>query len=103
MNSEQGKIIERFTTDKEGLYDIALLPGTYSIIVEEQLHPVDLKKYSTTNQKVDEKCMIEWWKKPYYVLEVNHQNITSLNFTFTHRCFLTNDIPCITYTGPMPH
>jgi hypothetical protein len=57
----------------------------------------------TKNQIVDEQCLIEWWKKPYYLLEVKDQNITSLNFIFIHRCFLNNDIPCISYGGPMPH
>ena len=102
-NRENGEVIKRFTTDNEGLYSIALLPGIYSIIVEEQLNAVNPKDYTTENQKVNESCLADWWKKPYYLLEVKDQNITSLNFTFVHRCFLTNDIPCITYTGPMPH
>ncbi len=102
-NSENGKLIARFTTDKEGIYSIALSPGIYSIIVEAQLNLINPTEYKTENQRVNEPCLVDWWKKPYYLLEVNDQNITSLNFTFVHRCFLTNDIPCITYIGPMPH
>ncbi|GAB3219800.1 hypothetical protein GCM10027423_50280 [Spirosoma arcticum] len=102
-NSEQGEVIRQFTTNKEGLYALTLKPGIYSIIVEEQLSAIKPQDYMTKTQKVDEPCLADWWKTPYYLLKVNHQNITSLNFTFTHRCFLTNDIPCITYTGPMPH
>lgn len=102
-NSATGKIVTRFSTDKEGLYTVSLSPGIYSIIVEEQLKAIDAKAYATTNQRVDEKCLVDWWTKPYYLLEVKEQPINGLNFTFVHRCFLTNDIPCITYIGPMPH
>lgn len=102
-NTENGEVIKRFTTDKDGLYTLTLSPGIYSIIVEEQLNALNPQEYTTKTQKVAESCLADWWKKPYHRLEVTHQNITSLNFTFVHRCFLTNDIPCITYTGPMPH
>ena len=102
-NTENGTIAKSFTTNKEGLFCVKLSPGTYSIILEEQLKAIHPEDYRSENQKVNEQCLIEWWKKPYYLLEVKDQNIISLNFTFIHRCFLTTDIPCITYTGPLPH
>ena len=50
----------------------------------------------------DEKCLKAWWAKPYYLLEVKDKDISDLNFTFHHRCFVPGDIPCINYIGPMP-
>ena len=102
-NSIQEKVIESFTTDQQGHFSIKLPAGTYSIILEEQLQEIDPKKYQTERQKVDTQCLVDWWKKPYAIVEVHDQNIDSLQFLFTHRCFLKTDIPCITYDGPLPH
>lgn len=102
INCAEAKIITSFTTDSSGKFSISLKPGTYSIIVEDQLNPVDPNKYVNENQQVDWQCLDEWWTKPYYLLVVKNKNINDLNFVFHHRCFITSDIPCITYKGPLP-
>lgn len=102
-NTKNGEIVNHFTTNSEGFFSLSLLPGIYSIIVEEQLNAINPKKYITETQKVNESCLIDWWGKPYYLLEVKDQNINSLNFTFMHRCFLNTDIPCVDYKGPLLH
>jgi len=102
-NRKNGKVVKHFTTNGEGFFSLSLLPGIYSIIVEEQLNTINPQNYITDTQNVNEQCLIEWWEKPYYLLEIKDQNINSLNFKFTHRCFLHTDIPCIDYKGPMPH
>lgn len=102
-NTADGEIIQSFTTDKEGLFSIKLPPGTYSIIVEEQLKEIDPKDYEKKNLKVDAQCLAEWWKKPFYQLEVKGQDIDSLAFLITHPCYTRTDIPCVNYTGPLPH
>ena len=86
----------------DGTFSFNLKPGTYSIILEEQLSLVDLTDYNTKNQRVDEKCLEEWWGKPYYILEVTDKNISELEFIFNQRCHLKTDIPCVSYTGPKP-
>lgn len=102
-NMENGRVIAHFTTDKGGFFSVELPRGIYSIILEEQLQFVDSKLYKTKNQKVDEDCLAEWWKKPYYILDVQGPDTPPLTFIFTQRCFLKTDIPCVTYTGPIPH
>ena len=102
INRTEAKIVTRFTTDSTGKFTIQLKPGTYSIIVEEQLYSVDPNKYENENQQVDRKCLDEWWAKSYYLLVIKNKNIIDLNFVFHHRCFVRSDIPCITYKGPLP-
>lgn len=99
-NDTIAKIVAKFITKEDGTFSFHLKPGTYSIILEEQLSIINASDYVTQNQIVDEKCLMEWWKKPYYILEVTDKDIFNLNFTFHHRCYIKSDIPCITYTGP---
>ncbi len=102
INCTEAKVVTSFTTDSTGRFSIRLKSGTYSIIVEEQLYPIDLKKYENANPEVDRQCLDEWWAKPYYLLVVKNKNINELKFIFHHRCFVKSDIPCITYKGPLP-
>jgi hypothetical protein len=98
-NNINNKIIAKFTTDSNGNFSLNLPQGTYSILVEEQAKPIKAQDYTTKFQTVDDKCLQTWWQKPYYLLIVKSKN-KPLNFTFKHRCYINNDIPCITYIGP---
>ena len=100
MNNTKTKIITSFTTDSAGVFSVQLVPGTYSIILEEQLDEIKKDDYSTKYQLVDNECLQEWWAKPYYLLEVRDNHIILLNFNFAHQCYINNDLPCINYTGP---
>ena len=99
-NSINAKILESFSTGKDGEFSIRLAPGIYSIILEEQLKLIKAEDLTKEFIEVDEKCLEEWWSKPYYLLEVKNYDINDLNFNFFHRCFILNDIPCINYNGP---
>ena len=101
-NSINAKILESFSTGKDGEFSIRLAPGIYSIILEEQLKLIKAEDLTKEFIEVDEKCLEEWWSKPYYLLEVKNYDINDLNFNFFHRCFILNDIPCINYNGPQP-
>jgi hypothetical protein len=101
VNSATVKIVASFITDSSGTFSLRLAPGVYSIIVEEQLNEIKAATYIKQHQVVDKKCLQEWWAKPYYVLEIKNADITNLNFNFHHRCYIDNDIPCITYNGPV--
>lgn len=94
-------VLTSFTTDSTGHFSIHLSPGIYAIILKEQLAELNAADYETKTQVVDKDCLAEWWKKPYYLLEVKQQDISSLNFVFHHRCYIANDIPCIRYRGPL--
>lgn len=102
MNTEKAAIIMEFMTDENGNFSLQLAPGIYSIIQEAQAKPLNLKDYLKENIKVDDDCLKAWWAKPYYLLEIKNDDITELNFTFHHPCFISGEIPCMRYTGPMP-
>lgn len=102
INTINTKIVSSFISGKEGEFSIQLEPGTYSIILEEQLNEIKAEDYVKQYQQVDTQCLKEWWIQPYYLLEVKEKTITDLNFVFQHRCFISVDLPCITYTGPLP-
>lgn len=101
-NTEKAKVITSFTTKADGSFSFQLPKGIYSIIVAEQLHPISAKDLENKNQKVDEQCLQKWWKTPYSVLEVKDLNNSPLYFLFEHQCRIKQDIPCITYIGPLP-
>ncbi len=103
VNSTKTEVITSFTVDAKGEFSFQITPGTYSIIQAKQLKLLtrtDLK--STETIQVDAKCMKEWWVKPYYLLEVKTSNITIPDWSIHHPCFVLGDIPCVSYTGPMP-
>jgi hypothetical protein len=102
VNSTKAEVITSFTTDVNGEFSFQITPGTYSIIQAKQLKALksaDLK--SGKNIVVDAKCMKAWWAKPYYLLEVKTENITIPDWSIHHPCFVSGDIPCISYDGPM--
>ena len=100
-NTLKNKIIGSFTIDSIGKFSVKLHSGTYSVIQEEQVHLLRISDYINPNQQVDTNCLKNWWAAPYALLVVKDKNITDLNFTFHHQCFIA-DIPCIMYVGPMP-
>jgi hypothetical protein len=105
-NTTAHQIILNFISDSLGNFSFQLEPGIYSVILEEQVSPPDVKKYKTETQTIDESCYKKWWATPYYPLEIpaldKPATIKGLNFNFHHRCFISSDVPCLQYDGPMP-
>jgi hypothetical protein len=101
INTTSAKIVASFVTDSAGNFKVSLKPGTYSIIVEEQLNTIKASDLQTTELKVDEQCLKQWWSKPLQVIQVKGV-VNNLKFSFHQRCFIGSDIPCISYTGPTP-
>jgi hypothetical protein len=95
-------VIGRFTSDSTGHFSFRLAPGTYSILLEEQIAPPDVRTYESRFVKMDEACFKEWWAKPYSTLQVGTSDMSELRFHFAHRCFIKYDIPCLRYIGPLP-
>ena len=102
-NDLKQPVVLKFKSDSSGKFSFRLAPGVYSIIQEEQVKALNLKKYvSNSEVSVDQTCLKTWWKKPYQVLVIKDKEVKDLNFNFYHPCFISGDIPCMTYTGPMP-
>lgn len=102
INNSKNKIIKAFTADSTGKFCFRLEPGIYAIILQEQLDTVKVTDYAKSDQQVDEFCLNNWWKTPYYLLTIKRSNVTELKFNFFHRCFLATDNPCISYRGVLP-
>jgi hypothetical protein len=102
-NSAKEKIILKFTANKAGEFNFRLPAGTYVIIQAEQVNAYDSTKVERRQYiNVDHACMREWWVKPLYVLEVIDKDVKGLVFPFHRRCFISSDVPCFNYSGPMP-
>lgn len=101
-NTAKREIVLDFITDEKGTFSFQLAPGTYSILLDEQILKPNARQYETKDILVDEKCYNEWWGKPYYLLHVSSAPITNLSFNFQRPCFIDYDIPCLRYNGVMP-
>lgn len=102
-NSLKQPILLKFAADAAGNFSFKLKPGVYSIIQPEQVKELDWKQLRAGDAvQVDQECVKAWWKKPYYVLNVKDKNIETLSFNFYHPCFVSSDVPCLQYVGPMP-
>ena len=103
VNDLKKPIVMKIVADSLGKFVLMLKPGVYSIILPEQLKPLDLKKLPIgPNIVADKNCLREWWKKPYFLLEIKDKSIEGLEFNFNRRCFIEGDVPCLNYTGPLP-
>lgn len=104
VNDLKNPIVAHIVPNEKGQFSIELPPGIYSIVVDEQLSPIDYSHYNNvqTQNEVDINCLKKWWSMPYSILVVKDKNISGLQFVFNHRCFVNNDIPCFYYSGPMP-
>ena len=94
------KILLNFTSNNLGEFMFQLKPGSYAVFLDEQINKVDFSILK--NQTLDEKCYDGWLKKPYATVEVKNENINYLEFNIAKKCFITKDIPCLRYTGPLP-
>ncbi len=103
INALNSKIILSFKADENGKFSFQLPPGIYSIIQEAQVKEIKAEDYNKKESlQTDVSCLKNWWFKPYYVLEIKDKDISGLHFKFHHPCFVSGDIPCIQYIGPMP-
>jgi hypothetical protein len=102
-NDLKQPIVLKFKTDSLGKFSFKLPVGVYCIIQEEQKASFSKINYPKTgNISVDKTCLLDWWKKPYSILEIKDKSITELEFKFEKRCFIPGDVPCLTFNGPFP-
>lgn len=102
VNRIDAGIVKSFISDSLGMFSFDVPPGTYSLILDEQSEPLQVNKWKRPHLQIDEKCLKEWWGKPYMILDVENHDLVLPDFHFQQQCFIDFNIPCITYTGPMP-
>lgn len=103
-SNSNGPVVAADTTAADGSFSFDLPPGTYCILSEEQLKPLDAKDISKEPYVVvtSEECLKKWWSEGLRILEVGDKNIKDVDFQFYGRCFISSLCPCLRYDGPLP-
>ena len=52
----------------------------YAIIQEEQANEINAEQFKTNLINADEKCLTDWWAKPYSILEIKNEDDHYYNF-----------------------
>ncbi len=98
-NNENDKVVAKLKTNKFGEINANLKPGKYYII--EKLKNKKCKIPKNTNElKYDSACFAQKWKDPLLVFKVVDTNIIDLEYLTRRHCIY--NVPCTSYSGPMP-
>ncbi len=103
-NDLNKKIVAKTVTNDSGYFEVKLPVGTYAIILEEQLKKANPGNFATPNTiSVDSLCLAQWWETPLKVITVSSKvPPEKIQLNFHRECFISKDIPCLRYNGPMP-
>ena len=90
-------------TNDTGYFFIDLGPGRYSFYQEEQLLQIDFSSLDKPGMvEADTTCLRIWKTTPLAEITVADTVGAPLKFNFHRPCFISGDIPCQNYVGPMP-
>ncbi len=103
-NTKERKIVKEFTTDANGHFSIKLPAGKYNFFGGHKILPFDefVAQNSGGGNIVlkSSECLKNWYNTPEFV--VNSAKDTTVNFTYSEKCF-TKLNPCLEYQGaPRP-
>jgi hypothetical protein len=104
-NASGGKVVLRIVTNDSGYFSGSLPPGSYCIVQEEQLKPLNISGIKGAKDKplaVDSNCLDKWWSGSLATFQVPRNDTSGILINFHHPCFVSGDVPCIRYVGPMP-
>jgi hypothetical protein len=104
-NNAGGKVVLKLVADSAGFFSGSLPAGSYCIVQEEQLKPLDLSAISgkgDTPVNIDTICIRKWWNGRLAEIDLTSKNVSGLSVNFHHPCFVSGDVPCRRYSGPMP-
>jgi hypothetical protein len=102
-NHGGNKVVGKVVANDSGYFVITLPPGVYSLVQEEHLKPLDSESYNAAKLvEADTACLRKWWNAPLAVIRVKNQEVKDVNVNFHHPCFVSGDVPCRRYVGPMP-
>ena len=106
LNKITRPVLQSFTTDAEGNFEISLPPGDYCVIEEGKKDQLKIPDFSKENEKLppaeayrltSEECLRTWWRACDQTLRVKRQSLKGVVIRFHQRC----NPPCIT-GGPQP-
>lgn len=102
-NGSGNKVIAKLSSNDTGYFSLSLSPGVYSIVQEEQMKPLDTRSYNSAKMvEADTTCLRKWWSEPLAVIRVSNKEVKGISINFHHPCFVSGDVPCLRYVGPMP-
>ncbi len=109
-NTLEKPVLQTFTSDAEGNFEVSLLPGDYCVIEENKKDALKMpdvpkgkqlpgraQKIDPKSRVVNEECLRQWWQACDKLLKVQEQNLADVVIKFHHRC----NPPCVT-AGPPP-
>lgn len=94
-------IVDTVIADAEGHFSTQLTRGTYTIISDLQLDRSIFNRDFGNNIVVDTTCLENWWSSGLTTITLE-ADTARVNFHFSRRCFVPEDIPCLNYMGPYP-
>jgi hypothetical protein len=107
-NDSLSPILQTLKTNDEGILQVKLKPGTYSLIDPDKA--LSFSEFLTKHQRgkqsdffhdQDNACFARWYHSADFTFEVNpNQNLEAV-FTRYTNCFSGHN-PCSHYDGPLP-
>ncbi len=100
LNKYSWPIVQKFTSDAEGSFKIALPPGDYCVVDASKKDELKIPATAKGNQKEGESranCLQKWYRTCDKILNVGKQNLKGVVIKFHHPC----NPPCAP-GGPPP-
>lgn len=97
------EVFSRFVSNDSGYFSLSLPAGSYRVWQDEQLRPFKPGQESENKMIVaDTSCLRRWWNTPLGEFELESESVNLKSINFHRPCFVSGDVPCMSYTGPMP-
>lgn len=103
-NDTMVPVADSAVTDANGRYRVALAPGTYMILLREQLLPYDqlLKSYAGTRYQVRPECLQQWWTQPRLLFTVTEKTLQAPSLELVFNENTPVPCPCISFPCNKP-
>ena len=98
-NSPKGKIIQKASTDENGIFNVYLASGLYCVVEEYKVKKLQYPE-PNSNTSVDSLCIKKEWRKCDGIIRIENKTIENVNLIYYEHCPWTQ--PCVGYSGPLP-
>ncbi len=98
-NFSKGKIIQKATSDDNGVFNVYLASGLYCVVEEYKIKKLQFPE-PNINISVDSACFEKEWRKCDGIIRIENKTIENVNLIYYEHCPWT--IPCTSYSGSLP-